>query len=121
MRTHLLAPLDTLESADVRAWAASLEAVPVSALVPRSRARIAGVVRAVTYAPQCERPELRARLYDGSAELDLVWVGRRELPGLEPGGRLVVVGMVAAGEPGSERCVMFNPRYELVPGGREST
>jgi hypothetical protein len=39
-----------------------------------------------------------------------VWLGRREIKGIEPGRRLTVHGRI--GRRG-ESCVLYNPRYEL--------
>ena len=45
------------------------------------------------YAPDCDAaprggaPALEAELYDGSDVIDLVWLGRRQIAGIEPGRR----------------------------------
>ena len=55
-------------------------------------------------------PALEAELYDGSALITLVWLGRRRIAGIEPGRQIKVVGRVGV----QDRVrVMFNPRYEL--------
>jgi hypothetical protein len=57
-------------------------------------------------------PALEAELFDGSGALDLVWLGRRTIDGVEPGRRIRVEGMVCDVD---GRRTMFNPRYELRP------
>ncbi|MBC9957655.1 OB-fold nucleic acid binding domain-containing protein [Yimella sp. cx-51] len=54
-------------------------------------------------------------LDDGSRVLSLVWLGRKQIGGIEPGARLGVDGRVSyrRGTP-----IMFNPRYELLPVGK---
>jgi RecJ-like exonuclease len=44
--------------------------------------------------------------------LTVVWLGRRQIPGIEPGRKLRVTGRVTRrdGKP-----VVFNPSYELLP------
>lgn len=83
---------------------------------PRSRAQVSGVLRAVTYRPQGKVPALVAELYDGSGSIDLVWLGRRDVAGIQPGRRVVASGMVS---PGPRRNTIYNPRYELAPIGGE--
>ncbi len=79
---------------------------------------MAGTLRAVTVRPRGNSPALHAELWDGSASLILVWLGRREIPGIEPGRRLLAKGRVAQHR-GTR--TMFNPIYELRPPGGEGT
>ncbi|MCC9069047.1 hypothetical protein [Arthrobacter cryoconiti] len=76
--------------------------------------------------PACEYPRYTAILTDrefhravvdgGSHRLRLVWLGRRRVPGIYPGTRVWVEGMVSLrdGLP-----TMYNPRYEIM-GTQES-
>ena len=83
---------------------------PVDVLPHRARASVSGVLRSVTLRPREGVPALEAQLYDGSGTLDLVWLGRRSIAGIEPGRRLKVDGMVCLVD---GRRTVFNPRYEL--------
>jgi hypothetical protein len=77
----------------------------------RAVCSIHGEIRSVTTRPVSDGvPALEAQLYDGSGNLTLVWLGRREITGIEPGRRLTVHGRI--GRRG-ESCVLYNPRYEL--------
>lgn len=84
----------------------------VDALTDRTRASVTGVLRSVTLRPREGVPALEAELYDGSGSLDLVWLGRRQITGIEPGRRLRVDGLVCRVD---GRRTLFNPRYELRP------
>src|SRR5690606_4143581 len=84
--------------------------VPVADLAGRHRASAAGVLRSVVLRPREGVPTVEAELYDGSGSLDLVWLGRRTIAGVEPGRRIRVEGMVCDLD---GRRTMFNPRYEL--------
>ncbi len=86
--------------------------VPVADIADRHRASVSGVLRSVTLRPREGVPALEAELYDGSGTLDLVWLGRREIAGIEPGRRLRVDGLACAID---GRRTMYNPRYELRP------
>jgi hypothetical protein len=76
----------------------------------RARVRVQGELKSVSLRPRGGVPALEAELYDGSGTLTVVWLGRRSIPGIDPGRRLQVEGRIgrSSGSP-----VMFNPRYEL--------
>ncbi|MGO1315816.1 MAG: OB-fold nucleic acid binding domain-containing protein [Cellulomonadaceae bacterium] len=86
-------------------------------LVPRRRASVAGVVRSVVLRPAERARAVEAELYDGSGSVDLVWLGRRQIPGIEPGRRMCATGLVVDVK---GRHIMFNPRYELLPGADDA-
>lgn len=91
-------------------------ATPIDELGERQRATVAGTIRTVTLRPRAGVPALVAELYDGSGTISVVWLGRRQIPGIDPGRSIVARGFVSQddGHP-----VMFNPRYELRPSGAE--
>jgi hypothetical protein len=102
-----------IEADEERADAHSVAGcVPVEQLPDRHRAKVSGILRSVTLRPREGVPALEAELYDGSGTIDLVWLGRREIAGIEPGRRLQVEGLACAID---GRRTMFNPRYELRP------
>jgi hypothetical protein len=92
-------------------------ATPVSDCRDRARLTVSGSLRTVTLQPRAGVPALEAELFDGSGTVTLVWLGRRQILGIEPGRRLDATGLVTRG-PGGE-WVMFNPRYTLHPRGSE--
>ncbi|QKW09659.1 OB-fold nucleic acid binding domain-containing protein [Streptomyces sp. NA04227] len=77
---------------------------------------VTGTLRTVTLRPRAGVPALEAELFDGSAPLDVVWLGRRSIVGIEPGRRLIASGRISLSH---GRRVLFNPKYELRPLGRE--
>jgi hypothetical protein len=90
--------------------------IPVAQLELRRPATVCGTLRSVTLRPRAGVPALEAELYDGSGSISVVWLGRRNIAGVEPGRRIRVHGLVT--ESGGNRAV-FNPRYELVPSAHE--
>ena len=52
---------------------------------------MAGTLRTVTLRPRAGVPALVAELYDGSGTINLVWLGRRQIPGIEPGRAVIAV------------------------------
>jgi len=87
-------------------------ATPVAGIVPRRRAVVAGTITALTYRPRSQTPALAARLSDGTGTVELIFLGRRDIPGITPGRRLVAEGMVYDDH---GRPAMFNPGYRLLP------
>jgi hypothetical protein len=76
---------------------------------------LAGTLRAVTLRPYGPSLSMQAELWDGTGCVQLVWLGRRNIPGVQPGRRMVVHGRLTTinGEP-----AIYNPIYELrSPGG----
>ncbi len=84
----------------------------VAELAARSEGEVYGVLRSVTLRPKERVQALEAELYDGSASMQLVWLGRRSITGIEPGRRGRFRGRVSEV---NGRKTMFNPRYELTP------
>jgi hypothetical protein len=108
---RMFASTGELEADDELVEAALRGTDPVSGCRAREHHSVSGVLRSVRYAPRDARPELVAELYDGSGSIDLVWLGRREIAGIEPGRRLVVSGRLSQGD---RHLVMYNPAYTLL-------
>jgi len=83
---------------------------PIQEADDRQRVELRGSLRTVTLRPRGGVPALEAELYDGSALITLIWLGRRRIAGIEPGRAIKVIGRV--GRQDNMR-VMYNPRYEL--------
>jgi hypothetical protein len=83
---------------------------PIEEAQDRQRERLQGVLRTVTLRPRGGVPALEAELYDGSAVITIIWLGRRRIAGIEPGRSIHVTGRI--GRHNGAR-VMYNPRYEL--------
>jgi cytochrome c-type biogenesis protein CcmE len=97
---------------EIRAWASKVPgAVAISDARTRDRVRVAGVVKRITVHPEQGFESLEARVYDGTGEMSVVWMGRRSIPGLTLGTRLVVEGVVGE-QPSGRRIV--NPVFEFA-------
>ncbi|MDQ1619770.1 MAG: hypothetical protein QOE19_2339 [Actinomycetota bacterium] len=104
------------EAEELQKGCVQLGATLVSDLQTHERVTVAGTLRTVTLRPRAGVPALVAELYDGSGSLSLVWLGRRRIPGIDPGRQVVAFGRVTYD---GELPVIFNPRYELRPVGAE--
>ena len=51
-------------------------------------------------------------MFDGTEGVTLIWLGRRRIPGIEPGRTMRVRGRIALRE---GRKVLYNPYYEICP------
>ncbi|HEY2207555.1 MAG TPA: OB-fold nucleic acid binding domain-containing protein [Pseudonocardia sp.] len=69
-----------------------------------------GRLRSVELSPKDADATLEAELFDGTDGVTLIWVGRRRIPGIEPGRSIKVRGRVAVR---NGRKVVYNPYYEL--------
>jgi hypothetical protein len=96
---------------EIQTWAATIPGtVRIRDAATRSRVKLAGVVRRITVRPLEGHESLEALLDDGTGEVNVVWMGRRSIPGVNLGTRLVVEGVLA--EQRSERRLV-NPTFEF--------
>jgi hypothetical protein len=77
------------------------------------RVELLGKLRCVQLQPAEQLATLVAELYDGTDTVQLVWLGRRSIPGIAAGRTLRARGRIAV-QDGHK--VMYNPSYELLPG-----
>jgi amino acid transporter len=87
-------------------------ATPIGEVHDRQRVRIAGRVHALRVQPWSGQPTLECTVTDGTGRIVVVFLGRRQIAGIEPGARLVVDGVV--GVRVGQR-VILNPEYRLLP------
>jgi amino acid transporter len=122
LRQRLTAGRDALQAAEVQAEMTEIIQVGGTPALPIADSRhgavvdVAGTLRAVTLRPRGSSLTMEADLWDGTGSINLIWLGRRNIPGIQPGRRIVVHGRLATikGE-----ATMFNPSYELRPTGGE--
>lgn len=109
---RVLASQDEVAATEERVRSAKQGTTAISDLVERRPAEVSGIVRSVVLRPTDRVQAVEAELFDGSGSVDLVWLGRRRLVGVEPGRRVRVAGFVTNDR---GRTVIYNPRYELLP------
>jgi RecG-like helicase len=73
---------------------------------------VQGRLRSVDLKPAEALATLVAELYDGTDAIQLVWLGRRSIPGIEPGRTILVKGRLASRDGVKS---IYNPNYELRP------
>ena len=87
--------------------------IPIGDAEPRKEVTVAGEITSLRIVPRAGTPSLEAIVNDGSGSLVVVWTGRRNIPGVAPGRRLVLSGR-GASQGSARRLTVFNPRYELL-------
>ncbi|WP_448627913.1 OB-fold nucleic acid binding domain-containing protein [Geodermatophilus sp. URMC 64] len=110
---RLTADDHTIDAEELRAEAASAGCEPVSMCRKGEVVTVTGRLKSVVYTPRETVPTLEAELFDGSGSVTLVWLGRRRIPGIEPGRTLSAHGRFASFD---GKQVIYNPRYELAAG-----
>ena len=99
-------------AAEIKSWSEKIpEATPIDEATPRQRAKIAGIVRRITVSPMEGSESIKLLVTDGRAECEVVLMGRRSVPGVTLGTRLIVEGVVAEHR-GTRR--MVNPHLEIA-------
>jgi RecJ-like exonuclease len=86
---------------------------PIAAVTWRGRVKVAGRVKSIRVPTRTPTPNLECTLVDGTGAVLLIFQGRRKIPGIQQGARLVAQGTVGAWE---GRLAILNPEYELIAG-----
>ena len=100
-----------LESEDLQKNVRDEGAVPIQSCEDRQQVSLTGTISTITIAPRAGHPALEVQLRDGSGSVTLVWLGRRQIPGIDPGRTLKVWGRISCHE---GKRLLYNPRYELM-------
>jgi RecJ-like exonuclease len=108
---RLTASASNLDAAELREQVEQRSCVPLRELTKGRCVEVVGRLRAVVYTPSETVPTLEAELFDGTDSIDLVWLGRRRITGVEPGRRVVARGRVGVH---NGRMAIYNPWYELL-------
>ncbi|MEU3374294.1 OB-fold nucleic acid binding domain-containing protein [Streptomyces sp. NPDC006711] len=116
MLDRLSTSQEDLHSAELQQDAQATGCTRIAECSDRQIVKVTGTLRTVTLRPRAGVPALEAELFDGTAPLDVVWLGRRSIVGIEPGRKLIASGRISLSH---GRRVLFNPKYELRPLGQE--
>jgi hypothetical protein len=111
--SRLAADPDELDDEDLKAAIPAHGATPIAQCQDREAVCVHGTLRTVTFRPRAGVPALQAELWDGTGSVTVVWLGRRTIPGIDPGRAIKLRGRITAL---SGQRVIYNPVYELRPG-----
>ncbi len=113
---RLTAGRDQLHAEELQEEINEVSAKSIADCDDREVTDVAGTLRTVTLRPRGTSLTMEADLWDGTGSITLVWLGRRDIPGIRPGRRIVVHGRVTRikGE-----LTIYNPVYELRSSGND--
>ena len=109
---RLTASTETLEASDLQEAVEQRACTSLCDLRRGTQVQVTGRLKSVVYTPSETLPTLEAELFDGSDSIDLVWLGRRRIAGVEPGRCVMARGRI--GEHNGKYAI-YNPWYELLP------
>jgi hypothetical protein len=84
---------------------------PIANVEFRRPSRLSGRVRSVRVQPLAGVASLEVTIADATGSINVVFFGRRRIPGIQPGAQMIVEGVV--GEH-TGRLALLNPFYELM-------
>ena len=114
--SRLTADTEELDAADLKAAIPAQGATPIARCRDREPVCILGTLRTVTFRPRAGVPALEAELWDGTGSVSVIWLGRREIPGIDPGRTIKLRGRITSLH---NRRAIYNPVYELRPKATE--
>ena len=107
---RLTTDIDTLDADDLSDHVEAENARKACDCRSGEEVTVLGRLRSVELSPRDAVATLEAELFDGTEGVTLVWLGRRRIPGIEPGRTIKAQGRIAMRD---GRKVLYNPYYEL--------
>ena len=101
------------DATKLRQWSGSVPNVePISKCRTRDHQRVAGVVESIKLIPREHTCLLQVEIFDGTDHIAGIWYGRRKIPGIDLGRRIILEGTVCSQD--GSRLQIINPAYELL-------
>ena len=113
LAARLTEPLDDLDAEDLAVRVRSTGYLRMADVSCGDLVTLTGRVRTVSSGGGAECLGVVAEVFDGTGAVDVCWLGRRSMPGVDTGRFLEITGRIGERD---GRKFMFNPRYELLAG-----
>jgi hypothetical protein len=114
MMRRLTSDVEVLDADDLSTDAERSGAQRASECACGQEVTVFGRLRSVEFCAQDVdgngKASMEAELFDGTEGVTLIWLGRRRIPGIEPGRTMRVRGRMAVRD---GRKVLYNPYYEI--------
>jgi RecG-like helicase len=110
LRHRLTASTHRLDAAELESEVEKLPCAKLKNVARGETTVVGGRVRSVKFTPTANVPVLEAELFDGSSQIQLVWLGRRRIAGIEPGRKILARGRIGVH---NGQLAIYNPWYEL--------
>ena len=101
---------EDLEAGELKRETQSFGCCLISDENTRHYTNLHGKIRSILISPLGAEPRFQAELYDGSGVVTLIWLGRREVKGIEVDQHITVHGHI--GFQNKDR-IIYNPKFEL--------
>ncbi len=111
MMDSIRKPVDVLDREQLAAFCEGLDVTPLDELPLRVPSKVAGEISAIRLVPRAGAPALEVTISDGHGRAVAVFLGRRTIPGMTPGRRLVLEG---AAVPHGPLRAIYNPSYRFL-------
>lgn len=116
LSARLTDPVETLDAADLADRVHGTGCTRVADVSRGDLVTLTGRIRTVLTCGGGDFLGVTAELFDGTGVVDLCWLGRRSIAGIDTGRFVRVTGRVGLR---GDRRIMFNPRYQLLAGRPE--
>lgn len=110
---RLTDPVDALDALDLSGRVQGTGCARVSEVARGDFVSLTGRIRTVLTGGGEDFLGVTAEVFDGTGSVDVCWLGRRAIPGIDTGRFIRVTGRVGTRD---GHKIMFNPRYELLAG-----
>lgn len=104
--------MSTFDFTNSSSWGGNPVAHQIASADPRRRLIVSGTVVFTETISASEGKTYRCVITDGTGEVDLLFVGREDIPGLNAGAACTAEGTL--GREGG-RLIIWNPAYRLEP------
>jgi hypothetical protein len=110
MLRKLTSDVEVLDADDLSDDVERTGAQPAAECSCGQEATVFGRLRSVEFCSPDADASLQAELFDGTDGVTLIWMGRRRIPGIEPGRTMRARGRISVRD---GRKVIYNPYYEI--------
>lgn len=110
----LTKPVYEIDREALAEWSEESSAVPIDQIKMREPVFIAGEISSVRLVPRANSAALEVTIKDGRGSVTAVFLGRRTIPGLSTGRRLMLEGVPFRQD---ARVVFMNPVYRIIARG----
>lgn len=110
MLRKLTSDVEVLDADELSVDAERSGAQPAAECSCGQEATVFGRLRSVGFCSPDANASLQAELFDGTEGITLIWMGRRRIPGIEPGRTMRARGRISVRD---GQKVIYNPYYEI--------
>lgn len=113
LTARLTEPVEVRDAADLAGRVNRTGCAHIASVERGDRAILTGRIRTVLTCGREDFQGLTAEVFDGTGAIEVCWLGRRTVPGIDTGRFIRITGRVGVRH---GRKSMYNPRYELLAG-----